>query len=198
MVARNTVYGIYLAARIAILVLALGTSNLNGQSLAAPSEIMTDSIDLLNGKLIVAFKNISLGAAKPNQFRPLFSKSIDTVKVWYVNGFRISENATLEFYQTSIDKPVTDDGGIFVWNSIALFTDQIVQSRWLESGWKAVGGDNLYFVKIISDQKTQRYFELAFFYIDNKLSFSALQCPLQFSQKYKHLAEENYLSLVSN
>lgn len=197
MVARSSVYGIYLVA-IGILSLALGTDILIAQPLDVNDKMKTDSIDLLTEKLKVAFKNTSRDTAKPDQFRLLFSKPMDSVSVLCVNGFRISDNATLEFYQTSIDKPTTNDGGISIWNSIALFTDQVAQSRWLESGWKVVGHDYMYFVKMTSGQKSQRYFELSFFYIDNKLSFSALQCPLQFAQKYKHLAEENYLSLVSN
>lgn len=196
MTAKSTSPRFYSAFALALLV---GISNAIGQALTHNADSKTDSFSLLNGQLKIAFKSRTFSAIKPKQLRPIFAGSLDTVKILSMNGFRIGEGATLRFYQTSINRPIEKDGGISTWKQIALLTDQVPESSsWLESGWKAMGKDYLYFVKLISGQKPEQYFEFAFFYIDNKLSFSVLQCPLKSSQNYKRSAEESYVSFISN
>jgi hypothetical protein len=89
-------------------------------------------------------------------------------------AFVLRGKDTLVFYMTSISRPLENDGGISTWQVINSFLDKSSAYR-MESGWKKMGHDYLYFVKLILDSRPDQLFEFNFFFIDDKLVFSLLQ-----------------------
>jgi len=183
-----------------IVVLLIAAFHTYGQRVSEPDQLAlkSDSLDIFNGHAKIILKKGTLIASKTGHFHEIFPASFDTVKIVSEENFQLRENATLSFYQTSIDKPTTKDGGIATWKYIALFTDRVSHGHQLESGWEKMRRDYLYFVRMTTDDKPELYLEFAFFYIDNKFSFSVLQRPLVVCKTDDPDRLENYMSSVSN
>ena len=154
-----------------------------------------DTLSVLNDGLRIALINGTFQRMGTRELVKMYSASFGIEKIIYSDGFRIHENTLLRFYQTSIPRPVIDDGGLATWKTIELYTSKIPEGHWIKSGWKIMDNHDLYFVELISDEKPERFFKFVFFYLDDKLCFSVLQCPtveLQYCQYLR--AAEKYLS----
>jgi len=170
-------------------------TNVQVLEVKAPPKI--DTLRVLNGRLNVLLKTSTFTVVKTDQLMQMYSASFKTGKVLYADGFRFGENSTLLFYQTNIENFATNDGDLSTWKLIESFTEKIPKSEWIESGWQQMRGGFLYFVKLVSYEKRPQFFKFVFFYIDNKLTFSLFQCPMDPLQTHP-IEPEKYLSIVAN
>lgn len=168
-----------LACTFASLFLVSGLGVTNAQ--VADSTLLhnnkTDSIYILNGRLAVVLAEGSYKTIPTDLLVKKYACNFGTGKVLKSYGFVLTGKDTLRFYQTSIGRPVANDNGVSIWNLIGSFADKISDSYWTGSGWNKMGNDYKYFIKLIAGKK--QFFEFNFFFLDDKLTFSLLQCPLR-------------------
>lgn len=157
----------------------------------------TDTLRVLNSRLKVILKTSTFAVMKTDQLLKMYSTSFNVGQILRTDGFSIGENSTLRFYQTNIENSASNDGDLSTWKLIESFTDKIPQGQWIESGWEKMSNGFLYFVKLVSHEKPHRFYKFAFFYLDNKLSFSLFQCPIYPSEAYPS-EPEKYVSIVSS
>ena len=172
-------------------------SYVRAQELEVKTSPKIGTLRVLNGRLNVLLKTRTFTVVKTDQLLQMYSSSFNTGKVLYADGFRFGENSTLLFYQTNIENFATNDGDLATWKLIESFTNKIPKSEWIESGWQQMRGGFLYFVKLVSYEKRPQFFKFVFFYIDNKLTFSLFQCPMDPLQTHP-IEPEKYLSIVAN
>jgi len=137
-----------------------------------------DTIAILDNRLEIVLKDAAFEEIPNDLLVEKYSRSFGIGQLVNAYGLVLRVGDTLAFYQTSIDRLGVDDGGISTWKIINLFADKVPTSHWVESGWNTAGRDFIYFVKLISDEEIKQYFEFNFFFIENKLTFSLHQRPL--------------------
>ncbi len=157
-----------------------------------------DTIHVLNGRLHLLLKSSTYKVMSSKELLEMYSASFNIGQIQYTDGFKIGENSTLTFYQTSIENLAVNDGSVSTWKLIESFTDKIPKNQWLKSGWsRMTNGDFMYSVKLVSNERPQLLSRFVFYYIDNKLSFSLFQCPVQ-TLEINPGEPEKYMSVVAN
>src|SRR5581483_5314579 len=125
----------------------------------------SDTLPVLHGRVSVLLKPGTFEVIKTDQLLQMYSSSFNIGKIICADGFKVGKNSSLKFYQTSIENPEINDGGLSTWKLIVSFTDKIPQNQWLESGWsKMTNGALMYSIKLISNERPETFSKFVFYY----------------------------------
>jgi len=161
------------------------------------TDLKPDTLKILSGHANILLEEGTYDIMKTEQLKQMYSSTFHAGQVMNASGFRLNDNSSLRFYQTSIENHTRNDGGLSTWNLIESFADKIPQCLWIENKREAHAGGYWYFVKLASHEKPTQFFKFIFFYVDNKLAFCIHEYVVNPLQTSKDESDpKNYLSYV--
>jgi len=164
---------------IIVLMFCLGEGATKAQAVNSAQRIpKKDTVSVFGNRLKISLADGTFEKMSAEVSAHKFTGLFNLHNVTKCNGFTLRAKDTLVFYMTSIDRPTENDGGISTWEIINSFLDKVSTYR-MESGWKKLGLDYMYFVKLVIGAKPRHLYEFNFFFVDNKLVFSLLQRPFK-------------------
>ena len=156
-----------------VMALSLGEQVASAQS-RKDCVVKKDTVSIFGNRLKIALPEGAFERIPADVCTRKYAGIFNLHDVTNSSSFVLRSKDTLVFYATSMERANQNDGGISTWHVINSFLDKTPAYR-MESGWKKMDRDYLYYVRLILGKEPDHFFEFNFFFIENKLMFSLLE-----------------------